>query len=511
MTAPATARRGRSWPQRLLITFNLTVIVGALVCAAGLGYLNVKLSKLKRVSVGDVLTSSGGGPSGPQNYLLVGTDSDAGLAANDPAAQGRGGVTGARSDTIMLLRLDPSTSQATLVSIPRDLWVTIADTKTKSKINSAIEVGGPKLLIATIEQTLNVPINHYVEINFEGFKQLVSAVGGIPIYFSTPVRDAEFCTPGVVGCPRSGVQFHSILNVPSPGCVTLGPDEALAYARSRYFQYQRNGKWISDPNGDLGRISRQQDFMKVALKRALSKAVHDPLSLNPLINSGLAAVTVDDKLSPGDVFALATKFRSFNPDSLQTIELPVVDLGDGANVLLNETGAAPLLAQFRGQAASGSSGGGSQSVSPKDVKVQVLNGSGKAGQASTISKAFSSAGFATGRPGDATGQGGASTVIRYASGDEASAQLVGRYVNGPISYQSSSDVGAGNVVVVTSTSLSGVRSSPAPADSAAAPPTTAASATTTPPASATPAPGQAAPPTTAGFVPDRPPPGVTCN
>jgi LCP family protein required for cell wall assembly len=505
VTAPATARR-RTWPQRLLISFNLTVIVGALVCAAGLGYFNLKLSKLKRVSVSEVLTGSSGGASGPQNYLLVGTDSDSGLGSNDPAVQGRGQVTGARSDTMMLLHVDPSSSKAMLLSVPRDLWVTISGTRTKSKINAAIEIGGPKLAISTVENALNVPINHYVEINFAGFKDLVAAVGGIPIYFNVPVRDAEFCVRGEAGCV-GGIIRHSILDVETPGCRTLNPDEALAYARSRYFQYQVNGRWKADENGDLGRISRQQDFMRTALKRALSKAIHNPLSLNSLIDSGLKAVTVDDKLSPGDVFALARKFRSFNPDTLQTIELPVVGRGDGANVLVNQTAAAPILAPFRGQT---SAVDGGSSLEPKSVKVQVLNGSGKAGQASTISRAFASAGFTTVTPGDAIGRGGAATVVRYASGDEAAAQLVARYIDGPVTYETSSQVAVGNVVVVTSSSLNGVRTS---AGDAPAPSTTSTTTTVVPaPTQGTSgASGASGTPTTAGFVPNRPPAGVSCS
>ncbi len=492
----------RSWPQRLLISFNLTVIVGALVCAAGLGYFNLKLSKLKRVSVGSVLTDAGGGPSKPQNYLLVGTDSDAGLAANDPAVQGRNLVTGQRSDTMMLLHLDPSSKQAQLLSIPRDLWVTIPGTRTRSKINAAIEIGGPKLLIETVEKALNVPVNHYAEIDFQGFKQLVAAVGGVPIYFNVPVRDAEFCSYGT-GCV-GGIRRHSILDVETPGCVTLNPDEALAYARSRYFQYKVNGRWKPDENGDLGRISRQQDFVRVALRRALSKAVHDPLKLNSLIDSGLGAVTFDEKLTAGDVFALARKFRSFNADTLKTIELPVVGLGDNSSVLVDEAKAAPILAQFREQTS-----GGAGAAQPSQVKVQVLNGSGIGGQAGRISQGLAAAGFGTGLPADATGQGTSSTVIRYAPGDEASARLVARFLDGPVSYEPRTTVGAGSIVIVTSSSLRGVRPSPAPESDVPGPTTT---TTTTTPAQPGGSTGpQQAPPSTAGFVPDRPPPGVSCG
>ena len=133
--------------------------------------------------------------TGAMNILLIGSDS-----RGDPTTVGQATTSNQRSDTMMLLHIDPKSSQALLLSVPRDLWVKIPGTNGKQKINAAIEIGGPKLLIQTIEQTLNVPINHYVEINFQGFKDLVSAVGGVPIYFNVPVRDAEWCYRGERGC-----------------------------------------------------------------------------------------------------------------------------------------------------------------------------------------------------------------------------------------------------------------------------------------------------------------------
>lgn len=503
---PEPARRGsrRSWPQRLLISFNLCLVVAALVCAASLGYLNAKVSKLKRVKVGQALTTASAGTSGPQNFLLVGTDSDTGLGAKDPAVQGRGDVTGTRSDTMMILRVDPSSSHATLLSIPRDLWVNISGTDTESKINSAIELGGPKLLIKTIEDNLGIPINHYVEIDFAGFKKLVKAVGGVPIYFNVPVRDAEFCSsPGYNGCNANGVQFHSVLNIPKAGCYTLEPDEALAYARSRYFQYYEDGEWHSDPNGDLGRISRQQDFVRAALKRALSKAIHDPLKLNSVLNASIGAVTVDNKLATGDLFNLGRRFRSFDPNNLKTIEIPVVDHGDGSSVDVNEAAAAPILAMFKGQASSGSS-------DTSGVTVQVLNGSGEAGQAGTVTEGLAKAGFSTQTAGTEVGGATDSTVIRYASGSEAAAKLVARYLDGPITYQTSSTVQVGTVEVITATSLNGVASHPKADSDVPDPPSASTSTSVGSPSSGSSGPGSTAT-TVVGFVPNHPPSGVSCG
>jgi anionic cell wall polymer biosynthesis LytR-Cps2A-Psr (LCP) family protein len=189
MTGPTTAPRGRrTWPQRAILAVNAIIVVAALGTAVTLGYLNTKLAHLQRLSLGQVLTPTEGGPGTPQNYLLVGTDDARGLATSDPALAGRGNVTGARSDTIMILHVDPAEARAVLLSLPRDLWVTIAGTGTKQKINAAIQVGGAPTLIKTIEENFQIPINHYVEIDFAGFKHLVSAVDGIPIYINVPFR-----------------------------------------------------------------------------------------------------------------------------------------------------------------------------------------------------------------------------------------------------------------------------------------------------------------------------------
>jgi len=142
-----------------------------------------------------------------------------------------------RSDTIMVVRLDPATERAALLSLPRDLYLPISGTRGSARINSAIQ-GGPARLVATITDALDIPIHHYLEVDFQGFRDLVDAVDGVPVYFPDPVRDRR-----------------SQLNIPDAGCVTLDPVQALAYARSRAFEVRRDGHWEVDGSGDLGRIS----------------------------------------------------------------------------------------------------------------------------------------------------------------------------------------------------------------------------------------------------------------
>jgi LCP family protein required for cell wall assembly len=474
-----------------------------------LGYFNTKLAKLQRFQLGTVLSHGNSSPGSPQNYLLVGTDSDLGLNSNDPAVQGRGAITGARSDTIMILHVDPRSTKAQLISLPRDLWVTIAGSGTQAKINAAIEVGGPAKLIQTIQDNFGIPINHYVEVDFNGFEKLVKAVGGIPIYFNTGFRDYD---------PSQGIT-HTGFEVDKPGCYTLDPQQALAYARTRYAQYQSvpgdTTSWVSDGVADLGRISRQQDFMKRALSRAVAKGIRDPQVLNSLVNAGLGSVVVDQNLTVGDVLSVGSRFKNFDPNSLKTIELPV-DLAsiDGQSALqLHQPDAQRILDLFKGEAAA---------VGPSTVSVEVLNGTGRYNEATDVTTALAGVGFQTGQPGDANGVTGADSLIRYSPGQEAQARLLARYLDSSVTFElqesssatsGTSSTPSGGLTLITGTSYKGVLHAPKPAAAVPGPTTTTSTSTTSTSvagSTATTAPSETTT-TVSGFVPDQLPPGKHCG
>ena len=206
---------------------------------------------------------------------------------------------------MMILRVDPASSRAALLSIPRDLYVPIAGTRGSGKINSAVQIGGPEGLIETIQDYFGIPINHYVQVDFFGFGQLVDALDGVPVYFPHPVRDL-----------KSG------LDVPEAGCVTLDAGNALGFVRSRSYQEFIDGRWRTDGTGDLGRIRRQQEFIVEALARAFERGLRNPVTLDALIDSGLDAVTVDDTLDGDDVIDLATQFRKFRSGCARHLRAP---------------------------------------------------------------------------------------------------------------------------------------------------------------------------------------------
>ena len=128
---------------------------------------------------------------------------------------------GERSDTIMMIRVDPATTRVAVLSFPRDLWVEIAGTGNRQRINSAYLRDDPQRLVDTIYENFGIGVDHFIQVDFCAFKTLVDAVGGVAVPFEFPARDT-----------------NTGLNVPVPGCFTFDGEHALAYVRSRHYQYE---------------------------------------------------------------------------------------------------------------------------------------------------------------------------------------------------------------------------------------------------------------------------------
>jgi LCP family protein required for cell wall assembly len=209
--------------------------------------------------------------------------------------------------------------------------VPIAGTSQKDKLNSAFN-SGPTQLIQTIQQDFGVPIHHYIQVDFQGFKALVDAIGGVDIYFDVPSRDT-----------------HTGIFVQAPGCVHFDGEQALAFARSRYWQTFTNGRWRDDPASDLGRITRQQQFMREALSKALTQASSSPSTAAALVDAVVNNLTVDDQLK-SDIFGLANRLRTLGAGGLAAWTLPADGgwVGNQQVLFLRDAEAQPLLDYFRG-------------------------------------------------------------------------------------------------------------------------------------------------------------------
>jgi LCP family protein required for cell wall assembly len=490
-------RRRRSWKQRILLTVGSAVVAVSLGGASVAGYVLIKYNSIERYE--DLDTDAA--PAGdPENYLLVGSDSRAEASADEAAEIG-----GQRSDTIMIVRIDPAEEQASVLSLQRDLWVPIAGTGEEDKINSAYALGTPdegrQRLIDTIRENFGIPIHHYVEIDFQGFGRLVDTVGGVPLFFRQAVRD------------QSSGFYEDRLD-----CVTLDGERALQFVRSRYLDYMTpEGEWRRDPTADHGRITRQQIFIREAVSQTVDEIRSNPLKVNQLIDIGTDSVGLDEGIGIGDIRDLADRFSDFSEESLHTYALPVTeDRVGGADILrLVEGEAEAILNVFRGLDPG--------EISPGLVSVAVLNGNGQQGQANNVAGALQAVGF------DMVGIGNVPeglllprTQVHHGPGDEAAGLRVARHITGGAELVPDESLEAGSVEVWTGADFTTIHEQPTPIDqmtttttagggggddgstttSAPATTTTTASTTTTAPPPTTEPPGHAV-----GEVP----PGANCS
>ncbi len=313
---PPRRRRKR----RLLRWLVVALLVVAIVGIAEVLYLSRSFSSIERVETAGTLSATGG-PG--ENFLIVGSDSRENLDPDAPDAGVIGDVGGERTDTVVLLRVEQGRN--VMLPLPRDLWVPIAGTGGEQRINTAIQ-GGPERLIETVQTSLGVPVHHYIEIDFAGFKGLVDALGGIDVTFDHVTYDR-----------KSG------LDITSPGLQTLDGVEALAYVRSRAYTEVIDGSPRVDGTGDLGRIERQQIFLRAIFAKITS--VRNPVNLNRIATAVTDDVRIDDALS----FAEASDFaRKLSAKSPETVALPVANATRGsASVLVMADGAQEALGQFR--------------------------------------------------------------------------------------------------------------------------------------------------------------------
>jgi LCP family protein required for cell wall assembly len=304
------------------------VVVGVAGAAGVINAANSRTSDVERIEGLENVLQAQEGPA--INYLLIGSDT---RATADPNSADFGGigdvnaVSGQRSDTIMIMRQEKDGNGVSLLSLPRDLWVNIAGRNSASRINSAYS-DGTGVLAATITQEFGIPINHVVEVDFEGFKDLIDTAGGTELCFWYVTRDTN-----------TGLDQQ-------PGCNQVDGLQALQYARSRHFEEFRDGEWREDPRSDLGRIERQQDFIDKTAKSVIARVQSDPFVASELIEAASRAIRMDPGLDP--VKAAGTLRKAF-ATGVNKYQLPVTGVTkEGNAVLVVGEGAEPILDYFRG-------------------------------------------------------------------------------------------------------------------------------------------------------------------
>jgi len=510
----------------LLIGLDVVLAVCVLGGLTVYGYVSYRFGEIHKVTLhflSPVIpragTHRGGSGSGgtnvlPMNILVVGSDSRAALS--DGSQFGGDLVAGARSDTIMIVHLDPATESASLLSIPRDLWVAIPGQGT-NRINTAFNTG-PDLLVRTIQEDLGIAINHYVDVDFDTFRQVVNALGGVKFWYPEPVRDND-----------NGVN-DSGLNITVPGCYTLDGNMALSLVRTRHMQYEQNDRWIFEAQSDLARIRRQQLFVKKVITKAESQGLANITKLNGVVGGIVDNLTVDDGFSQSLMISLARRYRNFNPASLPTATLPttgtVIDGGDV--LLLQQAAAQEVIDLWQGiqpppqiVSAVGSNGAAPPITSttsslgpltPAGVTVGVLNGSGIGGQATDASAALRGVGFNASISGDGSADhfGYQTTEIDYSPDDLAQAELLQSAITGGATLHPDPTLSDQSVTLITGADYSGVQAAnPAAVPTTTSPPTTAPSETASALA-AVPGNSSDAPAFPGPQGQDPPPPGSGC-
>jgi len=266
----------RRWlrPKRVLVILASLVVL-AMLATVGL-YFSVS-SKLTRINVlvPTSFTSAG------TNWLIAGSDSRGGLTTQQENQLALGhDITGGRSDTIMLLHLPANGTRPTLVSIPRDSYVPIPGYG-YNKINAAYAIGGPKLLISTVQNVTGLPINHFMSIGFGGLVGVVNDVGGVRMCLKAPMKD-----------PLAGLNLKA-------GCQTLNGDQALGFVRTRAFT-----------EGDLQREQDQRVLLKGILSKMTSAGtLANPFAIIPAANGAASAISVDQSTGLSQLVSVAFALR----------------------------------------------------------------------------------------------------------------------------------------------------------------------------------------------------------
>ncbi|MER7625501.1 LCP family protein [Streptomyces sp. NPDC126503] len=289
------------WRKRIKVG-SIVLVVGVL--AWGIGTYawassqmrgEVDLSKvIERPEEGDCTT-----------YLIVGSDSREGMSAEEKKKLHTGSAEGKRTDSMMILAA--CSSGNTMISLPRDSWVTIPSfvgsesgkqfgPRGGSKLNAAYAMDGPELLVRTVEYNTGLRIDHYAEIGFAGFANIVDALGGVEMNIEKGFKDK-----------KSGADFQA-------GQQTLNGEQALAFVRTRYAFAQ----------SDLQRTKNQQKFLSALANQAATPGtILNPFTLYPTLGAGLDTLIVDKDMSLYDLGKMFFAMKGVNSGDGRSMNMPI--------------------------------------------------------------------------------------------------------------------------------------------------------------------------------------------
>ncbi|HEX6470483.1 MAG TPA: LCP family protein [Streptosporangiaceae bacterium] len=425
--------RRRGWRVLGWISIILSVIMVAGSLTAYAAYLKLQ----GNINHEDI--DAAVGPNRPKklnnalNILLIGSDSRAGANArygrglrNDPP----------RSDTMILLHLSPGGGQAVGISFPRDLMVPVPSCRNRAggivppqpiaQINSTFTTGGAACTIKTIESFTNIKIDHFMEVDFSGFKNVVNAVGGV-----------EICLPNDVNDPKSKLHL-------SRGRHLVKGEQALAYVRARH--------GLGD-GSDLSRIKRQQAFLGSIANKALSAGVlANPGKLTRLLDAGTKSLTTDKGLDVPSLLRLGQSLQGLTSGKIRFITVPYGAYAPDPNrVTLRQPAANAFFSEVRND--KGIQEGPKPAptkVPPSQVRVRVFNASGVPGQAQRVADQLREQGYKVLSVGNAPPGAGRRTQVLYGTGAaDAAVTLAGIVPGARPAPKASVDANVVNLVIGT--------------------------------------------------------------
>jgi len=398
--------------------FLIALVVGTLIMGAAVAGVNRevdrKIDRIPRIE----LTTAEEFPGGA-NYLLIGSDSRD-FVANDLELGAFGDPTdesGKNSDTIMVVHVEPKAERTFVVSFPRDLWVNIPG-HGNSKINAAYGYD-QQTIIDTLKQNFDVDVNHYLEVNFKAFVELVDSLGKVSVYTPYPTRDE-----------KTG------LDLPNAGCNALDGEQSLQWVRSRFHEYlnPETGRWISaDIIPDFGRIARQQEFMRRLAGLAVQKSLANPFTANlvadHMVNGG--NLKADDAFDKGSVFSLLGAFRTLDPEDTSSLEMVTLPSKPGPNqgglqVLYADT-TNPAFDQIIQRLRTFDTTP-RPAPAPAEITVQVVNATNRADLAVAVTEQLKDLGFNTVEPIESSKERIPGVELRVSPDQRAKGNLLLRYI-----------------------------------------------------------------------------------
>jgi LCP family protein required for cell wall assembly len=404
--APRRPKKRPNWWRRSLIAVGVVIV---LIVGGVVGDYYYLGSLVHHVKVHNLQTSS----AASENILLIGSTTRCGLKQQNVAyGLCSQGVTGVNSDIDMILHLDPATRTVSLLSIPRDTFVPNARIIGANKIDAAL-YEGPSQLITAIEEDFGIPINNYVELNFDTFANVVNALGGVKMYFPVPIYDAD-----------------SDLNIERAGCYDLNGFHALQLVRARHLQIQPNPtnhdprSWPYEALSDIARIRRTHEFLRVLAAKVAARGLGNPLTDQGIMTAVLPSLTVDNGFTEGKMVSLAESFAHTSIANVPQFTYPVSDVETGSLLYQGyyygdvvfpiEPSGARAVNTILDVKSGTNSFTGTALPAPSSVKLTVENGTGITNQSASIANPLRARGFDVLSTGDVTSNGPVSeTVVWY--------------------------------------------------------------------------------------------------